>query len=406
MTPKRRVHVGSSAERAEGDSSRLYTPFPSRVLVGDVTAGAIAPSVSLPITTVQNPSVPWAPLAYTAAPDVRQAIPIVPVDSAAVAPSSHRGSGASNGKSQSPPSMLVREAAKRRGAGLSGTPRVGGAPLPSRSVDAGDLLDAGLGALYYSVGTGVIEHEAHERRRHLLLGTEAVQAGRMAEGTEWRRESSPTGVFRLQRYQTLCDADAGIAKRCVRAMVFGGFIPDVTAFRNRIGVSLPEAKRLYESMCLSDIWRHDLLARWGQGGSGPAVAAKARSPPRSSSAGSPSRLGTTRWLLDGDKSPTSTRLPRSPDRSLLMNRTGAVRAGAPGSTHEAMRFFVHNCLHEVLSGTCSDWARWFATISRRRVEDAMQRLCDQDPSTAGKMLQRNSRGLVVQLHSPSASHRR
>ena len=218
MTPKRRVHVGSSAERAEGDSSRLYTPFPSRVLVGDVTAGAIAPSVSLPITTVQNPSVPWAPLAYTAAPDVRQAIPIVPVDSAAVAPSSHRGSGASNGKSQSPPSMLVREAAKRRGAGLSGTPRVGGAPLPSRSVDAGDLLDAGLGALYYSVGTGVIEHEAHERRRHLLLGTEAVQAGRMAEGTEKLTEGCfpssalPNIVRRRRRHRQALRARHGIRR--------------------------------------------------------------------------------------------------------------------------------------------------------------------------------------------------
>jgi hypothetical protein len=128
------------------------------------------------------------------------------------------------------------------------------------------------------------------------------------------------------RYQTMSSADKGIALRCVRCLVFGGYIPGVD-FRQRVGFTATEARRMYESMTVDASWAHGLAA-------------------------------TT---------PT--------------------------------QMLVHNAMHEMTSGTCAEWGRWFATVSRRRVEEAFQRMTAHAGSM-GLMLDRNSRGWLVGLQSP------
>lgn len=51
----------------------------------------------------------------------------------------------------------------------------------------------------------------------------------------------------------LSAADRGIAKKCVQCVVWGGFFPH-TAFRSRLGVTVTEARHLFESMMVSQAW--------------------------------------------------------------------------------------------------------------------------------------------------------
>jgi hypothetical protein len=51
----------------------------------------------------------------------------------------------------------------------------------------------------------------------------------------------------------LSAADRGIAKKCVRCVVWGSYFPH-SEFRSRIGVTITEARHLYESMMVSQAW--------------------------------------------------------------------------------------------------------------------------------------------------------
>ena len=68
-------------------------------------------------------------------------------------------------------------------------------------------------------------------------------AGRRASSSI--RASSPAAE--------LSSADRGIAKKCVQCIVWGNFLPQ-TEFRSRLGVTLTEARHIYESMLINDAW--------------------------------------------------------------------------------------------------------------------------------------------------------